>query len=406
MAHSPALDEDRAELCRTGNVVSFPRGLARNTHAASAITKIEAVLEAIIDAVGERRVLEMPIRNRQSGNVRVVRFPASTDTEAKRFTSFLLVLHLSHQALVDGSVITKRNIYYQNPDLFGSQQYVDKLVDDIAFTFSLGRDALNIVAACQGLIAGRVNIVTSDGSIQDCGLSEDGTLIPNIRSIHQIDSGATKWILVIEKEATFRGLATSRYFETSAAGPGMLVTAKGYPDLATRQFLYFVHRAFPEIPMFALVDFDPHGISILRTYKHGSRRLSHEENVTLSALAWIGPRVKDVIGTFPSLPPESALLAPHTAEVSSSQRDARGRIRSAGPAESAAALKASDRKLTVALLRKIMADSSHSSEDTELVFELQIMLMLNVKAEIQALDEAGDMIAWLDERLAEGLGQR
>jgi hypothetical protein len=40
----------------------------------------------------------------------------------------------------------RRGIYYQNPDLFGSQQYVDKLVDDIAFTFGLGRDTLNIVS--------------------------------------------------------------------------------------------------------------------------------------------------------------------------------------------------------------------------------------------------------------------
>jgi DNA topoisomerase VI subunit A len=38
-----------------------------------------------------------------------------------------------------------RNIYYQNRALFKTQGYVDELVDDVAFTFGVGRDALNIV---------------------------------------------------------------------------------------------------------------------------------------------------------------------------------------------------------------------------------------------------------------------
>lgn len=41
---------------------------------------------------------------------------------------------------------TCRNIYYQNPQLFQSQDYVDRLVDDIAYSFGVGRSALNIVS--------------------------------------------------------------------------------------------------------------------------------------------------------------------------------------------------------------------------------------------------------------------
>jgi hypothetical protein len=37
------------------------------------------------------------------------------------------------------------NIFYQNPELFESQRAVDELVDDIAYTLSVGRDTLNIV---------------------------------------------------------------------------------------------------------------------------------------------------------------------------------------------------------------------------------------------------------------------
>lgn len=38
-----------------------------------------------------------------------------------------------------------RNIYYQDPDLFKSQSHVDELVDNLAFTLGVGRNALNIV---------------------------------------------------------------------------------------------------------------------------------------------------------------------------------------------------------------------------------------------------------------------
>jgi len=39
-----------------------------------------------------------------------------------------------------------RAIYYQNTGLFSSQRYVDNLVNDIAFSFGIGRDDLNIVS--------------------------------------------------------------------------------------------------------------------------------------------------------------------------------------------------------------------------------------------------------------------
>lgn len=42
-------------------------------------------------------------------------------------------------------MITKRNIFYQNTELFKHQRLVDSLVDDLAFTLGFGREDLNIV---------------------------------------------------------------------------------------------------------------------------------------------------------------------------------------------------------------------------------------------------------------------
>lgn len=71
---------------------------------------------------------------------------------------------MSHDALVTGIVTTKRSeyqrsnaalkqlltvyrdIYYRDPELFLKQAVVDRYVDDIAYTFGVNRDALNVVS--------------------------------------------------------------------------------------------------------------------------------------------------------------------------------------------------------------------------------------------------------------------
>jgi len=49
------------------------------------------------------------------------------------------------------------------------------------------------------------------------------------------------------------------------------------------------------IPVFALVDADPHGIEIMCVYKYGSKSLSHEAStLTCPVIRWIGILPKDV----------------------------------------------------------------------------------------------------------------
>lgn len=47
--------------------------------------------------------------------------------------------------------------------------------------------------------------------------------------------------------------------------------------------------------MYALVDYDPDGIAIMRTYKHGSQGLEHEQNSTVPELRWLGIRSSDLL---------------------------------------------------------------------------------------------------------------
>ncbi|KAI0007349.1 DNA topoisomerase IV, alpha subunit [Xylariaceae sp. FL0662B] len=379
------------------NRVTLAETARSNVQTGTVIAKIEDILEGIVDALSENRVLIIPLRSRQSGNGRWIRFPADNDAEVKRFTCLLQILHMSHEALVSGNIITKRNVYYQNPGLFGTQQYVDNLVDDIAFTFG--------AAACKGLLAGKVQITLKDGSLLDCSSDDNGTLIPQVEYIRRIDIGEVKWILVIEKEATFRGLASSRYFETSFAGPGILVTAKGYPDLITRQFLHIIHSTFPRIPIQAVVDFDPHGIAIMLTYKLGSHGLRHEENVTVPGLSWLGPKSFDILGRLhpwsirsPQASQSSVMTPPFAAEIMPSPISRHHSF--ANSLDTPSPLTVLDRLKVTKILRKLEDEDEQNADEMELMHELQLMLMLNLKAEIQAVDEAGRITGWLDENLS------
>ncbi|KAI1813777.1 Spo11/DNA topoisomerase VI subunit A [Poronia punctata] len=357
------------------------------------IDKIEAVLSNVMASLADLRVMEISMRSRSTGKEQTVQFPASTETEAKRFTAILLILHLSYENLVAGTVITKRAIYYQNTDLFGSQRYVDNLVNDIAFSFGVGRDALNIVAASKGLLAGPISLKMGTGSILDCNSDgSQGTLLPQ-GPIVDYNVGPTKWVLVIEKEATFRGLVASSFHNRAMAGPGVLVTAKGYPDLATRRFLHALATKFLRIPVLALMDFNPHGMRIMLTYKNGSESLRHEEDITTNRLAWIGPKSNDI---FPYL---------HRNWTTDKANRSSLHHMDIHPIGGTSSLSANDRKLAIHLLDTLTTSTeSHITEEDEssdlgYIGELQAMLFLNIKAEIQAVDEAGDLTRWLNDAL-------
>lgn len=184
---------------------------------------------------------------------------------------------------------------------------------------------------------------------------------------------------------------------------------KGYPDLATRQFLHLVHSAFPEVPIYALVDFDPSGIDIMLTYKRGSRSLGHEDNVTIPRLTWLGPKSCDVLGrtryhlslTSSSQADQYVVVTPPSSQDTRPSTTRPSHVLSANSFEVASSLTTYDRQKAARLLSKIHDEQATGTDETGLVHELQMMLMLNFKAEIQIVDDDGDVTRWLDEKLSD-----
>ena len=153
--------------------------------------------------------------------------------------------------------------------------------------------------------------------------------------------------------------------------------AKGYPDLSTRSFLRLLSishgpdRMAP--PIHALTDFDPDGLAIMSTYKHGSFNLSHEDaSLNVPSIQWLGVRSRAVL-------------------AGNGQDDYNGLLR----------LSARDRKKATDMLERSEVLQEGGKEE-EWRRELQAMLMLNVKAEMEVLAEGeGGVKGWVEEKLLE-----
>ncbi|KAL8689390.1 MAG: hypothetical protein Q9218_004927 [Villophora microphyllina] len=261
-------------------------------------------------------------------------FPGKTPQEAWRFSTaglaetvcrrttamltchpavVLRILELVHEALVNNVVVSKRNIYYKDPELFKSQKVVDRYVDILSYTFGIQRHGLNV--------------------------------------------------------STFRTLDASKIHENTKAGKGIVLTAKGYPDLSTRAFLRLLSiSSHPAPSVFVLVDFDPDGIAIMSTYKHGSLALPHENpHLKTPALRWLGVKSQDL--TF-------------------GDGDRTGLLQ----------LSARDRKKAVKMLDQELCGEDGIEKNWRR--ELQVILMLNIRAEMEILSTLeGGLETWVEERI-------
>ncbi|KKZ68917.1 hypothetical protein EMCG_00088 [[Emmonsia] crescens] len=310
---------------------------------------------------------------------RTYSWPGKTIQEGWRFAILLRILGHISEAIHGDFISSKRDIYYLDPVYFGSQSVVDRCIDDIACTIGVDRTALHVAAAGKGLVAGSFNITLNDDSI--------GMLIPRVETIRKIDISAVRWILVIEKEATFHRLATVNYHKTSAAGPGVLITGKGYPDLCTRAFLKLFDPTqsppstsealpSPKPPIYMLVDSDPDGMAIMSTYKYGSRAQAHENiNLTAHSIQWLGLQASEVVSSRLDMhrqDDDDDVLIPLTLR---------------------------DRKKAQDMLARSPVFAEDGPEPAWRG-ELQHMLMSNVKAEIEVLYEReGGIERWLDRKL-------
>ncbi|KAH9176657.1 Spo11/DNA topoisomerase VI subunit A [Lactarius sanguifluus] len=261
----------------------------------------EEVKDVLRRKLKNPRKLELKLMDRKklcddgAFGTRTQSFPKGVHASITPFAQLFRIADLAHEAIEDDLPVTKRSLFYRDVQLFKRQSVVDKVVDDLAATIDTTRAQLNIRASPKGLICGGgLSIRTVGGDVIHVTESE-GTLIPVPEDIASFDfSNKIDWVLVVEKEAVFQTLRQLCFVRHpfSHRGTGVMITGKGYPDLATRQMVktlsdnlpstYVVPSffssatIFSRVPFVTLVDGDAYGLDIASVYKFGSVALRHE----------------------------------------------------------------------------------------------------------------------------------
>nr|XP_020653142.1 meiotic recombination protein SPO11 isoform X1 [Pogona vitticeps] len=204
---------------------------------------------------------------------------------ATTYALFLKMLAIIYKLVQTNTYATKRDIFYTDTIHFGNQRVVDNIINDISCLLKIPRRSLHILSTSKGCIAGNLSYLEEDGTKVICTFSTTAAVPSNVEGMRNLKTDA-KFILIVEKDATFQRLLDDDF--CSQMAPCIMITGKGVPDVNTR---LLVRKLWDTccVPIFALMDADPHGIEIMCIYKYGSMSMSFEaHHLTVPAIRWLG----------------------------------------------------------------------------------------------------------------------
>ncbi|XP_038725316.1 meiotic recombination protein SPO11-2 isoform X2 [Tripterygium wilfordii] len=220
---------------------------------------------------------------------------------AKAFVRVWKVMEMCLQILVQEKRVTQRELFYkllcESPDYFSSQLQVNRTIQAVIVLESWHLAEELFVAACYSRHIEPNQEVVDCSACGSSGYAISGDLNLLEKLIMRSDA---RYIIVVEKHAIFQRLAEDRVFNQI---PSILLTAKGYSDLATRFLLHRISRAFPDLPILALVDWNPAGLAVVCTFKFGSMGMGLETHRYACNVKWLGLRGDDL-----HLIPEQSLV--------------------------------------------------------------------------------------------------
>ncbi|MHA1356563.1 MAG: DNA topoisomerase IV subunit A [Candidatus Helarchaeota archaeon] len=240
----------------------------------------ESILEQILDS--GKPTFEIP--SRSSSNIiwdeirdllllgnKFIKRPFHSLASVVDSTRLMRLIEIVYELLMKDMHATKREIYYTDVDLFEDQKYSDKIIEDLSAMLKIIRNSTHIVASAKGACIGRLKIRDSGDEIDLTRGSGGWSISPFLDRIEIVESDA-EFILVVEKDAALIRLSEAKWWNDY---PCIILTGKGSADIATRMFLRMLSKEL-DLPCFCLVDSDPYGHYIYSVYLRGSKRLGYE----------------------------------------------------------------------------------------------------------------------------------
>ena len=208
---------------------------------------------------------------------------------------------------------TKRELYYENVDLFKSTDIIDSNESDLCSILGICRFDLPIFPSAKGLFCGNITLLNKNGNrlninnsnmnnkinlinyeylIDDFFIDENTKNNINFfQNINNTNNFCEKYfVLIVEKETLFFNLVGNYQFYSKFPN-AIIITGKGYPDYITKIFIKKLSNQLNNynIPFIYFGDHDPHGLEIYLNYVFGSTQSCKENSyMSIGNLKWIG----------------------------------------------------------------------------------------------------------------------
>ena len=204
---------------------------------------------------------------------------------------------------------TKRELYYENVDLFKSTDIIDSNESDLCSILGICRFDLPIFPSAKGLFCGNITLINKYGNrlnINNTNMNSKINLInyeylieeffidDNTRnSINFFQSNYNNicqkyFVLIVEKETLFFNLVGNYQFYSKFPN-AIVITGKGYPDYITKIFIKRLSEQLSKVPFIYFGDHDPHGLEIYLNYLFGSTQSCKENSyMCIGNLKWVG----------------------------------------------------------------------------------------------------------------------
>ena len=204
---------------------------------------------------------------------------------------------------------TKRELYYENVDLFKSTDIIDSTEGDLCSILGICRFDLPIFPSAKGLFCGNITLINKYGNRLNINNSNMNNKINLISYEYLIDDfyldENTKnniimaqqnninlynkyFVLIVEKETLFFNLVGNYQFYSKFPN-AIIITGKGYPDYITKIFIKKLSNQLNNVPFIYFGDHDPHGFEIYLNYIFGSIQSCKENSyMCIGNLKWIG----------------------------------------------------------------------------------------------------------------------
>ena len=262
---------------------------------------------------------DLIIRNQMNPMGNSIRFGKSGQG-SRYFADILYLMEFILQLLCRDDTATLRGLFYALKPRIQNQEYSNRLLWRLANILGVSRRSLGIVASSKGLMGGCIVISrkkTLPSGEEVVNTMNGCTMLPS-QDMHitcewlerdengwtsssvKVNAATTaKVILVVEKEGTFQHLLNARFFE---AYPCILVTGRGYPDVATRALVWSLHKEL-DLPVVGICDYNPYGIQVLGAYFSTSNIVGIDGGKRYSVpIRWLGLWPSHITPIEPFLP--------------------------------------------------------------------------------------------------------